>query len=152
MSGRSSGWVAGLLLVLGVMAGSPPAHAIPTHALPTAQIRGADVHDVQVRERSFRVQGAEGRRVVGPSYAPPAIAGPQRYRGPRLYRAPGRTYRRIYRYRAPRYSRDSPTVPYTYDRWDRGYDRCVWIGRRAKRTGKRVWWRRYRRCARYYFH
>lgn len=152
MSRRYSGWITGLLLVLGVMAWSPAAHAIPTHALQTAQIRGAGVHDAQIRERIFQVREGEVRGAVGPRYAPPATAGPYLYRGPRIYRAPRRTYRGIYRYRAPRYSPNSPVVPYTYDRWDRGYDHCVWVGRRAKRTGKRYWWRRYKRCARYYFH
>lgn len=41
-------------------------------------------------------------------------------------------------------------VPYLAYR-SYGYGRCGWLRRKALRTDSRYWWRRYRRCMRYYY-
>lgn len=45
---------------------------------------------------------------------------------------------------------DGPYISFT-DGDYRPYRKCSWMKRKARRTGRRYWWKRYRRCkSRYY--
>jgi hypothetical protein len=63
--------------------------------------------------------------------------------------------RRHHRGRRRYYPRYYGYVPYFYDDYyydDYYYDgACAWLRRRALRTGRRYWWRRYRRCLDAYY-
>jgi hypothetical protein len=95
--------------------------------------------------RSFRGGGHHGfhrgggRRFRGHIGRHRGHVGRRHFRGRKHHRGRRRYYPRYYGY-----------VPYVYDYYYYDDGSCAWLRRKALRTGRRYWWRRYRRCLRYY--
>jgi hypothetical protein len=156
MKGILSAGAAGAALVLGAVMGASSAGAVPVGVLQTPHTDSA-VIDVR--------RGGRGGGFHGGGYRGGGYRGGYRGFGGYGYRGRGfhRGYRggRAWRYRGygdPGFVfYGAPFLYYYYDEpyyYDGPYNYggpCLWLRRRAVRTGSGYWWRRYRRCVRYYY-
>lgn len=135
---------AGLLLTL---AGGQSAFAVPLAKPEIQKADGATL--VRGRGHGRGHIGRGHRRHMGRSFGRHRFGRPHFRRFHRRFRPHiGRRHHRRFRF-YPRYYGYAPF--YYYDYYYRG-NACAWLRRRALRTGRRYWWRRYHRCVRRYYY
>jgi len=146
-------WLAGAVAAAALLfTGAVPR---PAEALPISKPAISKDSGVTLVRRGGHRGGFRGFRGGGRAFrgGGRAFRGFRGHAGPRFRGRIGRPHfrgRKHHRGRRRYYPRYYGYVPYSYDYYYYDDDSCAWLRRKALRTGSRYWWRRYRRCLRYY--